>query len=282
MGYEDRVVVETKAHSCKRRECPKCWPSWASWMGRKAGRRMAYGSEVLGVGRAVHVVVSFPPDVPYGTVREYQALRARAIAALKAVGYLGGNLMFHPWRCRDEAGEPLGGRRLQEGGLAIEGPHFHAMTFGWNEDTAAFYRRTGIVVHRIRVLEDEDDVARATAYCLSHVGVGTNFVTGNALEALTWWGVMAPSKLPMPLVPDDVDPEDACPLCGAPMVPGVALCELPDPPPEGDFRLVPPEWVAVKPFAHLEKAKAQARRTFRKMRAVGLVDQTGPSWLWTT
>jgi hypothetical protein len=237
---------------------------------------MAFGVENLGLGKAVHVVVSVPPDTPFGTTREYHALRSKAIAALKGVGYLGGSRIFHPWRCRDsETDEPLGGMWLQAGGLAVDGPHFHATVVGWNEDPAAFYRRTGWIVHRIRVLEDESDIARVLTYSLSHAGAGKDFVTGNSLESLTWWGVFATSKLRLPLELDDAEPEDACPICGALMVRVVWIGEVPGPPREGDFLLVGPERVAIEPFFHLKSARRRARRMFREMRARGLVDETG-------
>jgi hypothetical protein len=90
--------------------------------------------------------------------------------------------------------------------------------------------------------------------------------------------VFATCKLHLPPELDDADTEDACPLCGGLMVPVVWIGEVPDPPPEGDFLFV--DRVALEPFHDLKLAKRAAMRSFRKMRAAGYVDETGPRWLW--
>jgi len=250
-GHLGKAFVTMRAHSCKRRECPLCWPAWAAWEGRKAARRAVYGA--MGMGRLVHIVVSPPQESAFGTKGEYRRLRSKATAAAKGVGYLGGCLVFHPSRCAEG-----GGGLLQIGGTPIDGPHFHGVVVGWNDDTAAFYRRTGWIVHRIRVLEGEDDAARVLDYCLTHAGVA------KGTQALTWWGMMAYSKLHMPEL---VEPEfeDRCPLCEG-LLARVDWVGLGDPPPKEG--LVDLENVALRQVEAFFAPCGKGRRLF--------VDGLGP------
>lgn len=257
-GHGGRVYVERRAHSCGRRECPMCYPSWAAKEGRRAMHRTMYGVGMLGEGLPVHVVVSPPQDASYATAGAYRALRSKAVRALKAVGYLGGSLIFHPWRCMDaETGRNVGGMNLQRGGLAVDGPHFHAVATGWNEDTDVLDTRTGWVVHRVRVLHGEDDVGHVLVYALTHAGIGKDTVTGGSLEALTWWGSFATCKLRLPPEPD-ADLEDTCPLCDGPMQ-KAAWLGAGDGPPTG-AGLVDPDDVRADFGAFLEDARRTARR----------------------
>jgi hypothetical protein len=196
-------------------------------------------------------------------------MRAAAIAVAKAAGYLGGLLIFHPWRCRDDGGKRLPGWYLQLGAQAIDGPHFHLETTGWNEGIEALFDATGWLVHRCAwtdregvyhgaVLEDEDAMVGCAVYALTHAGVGTwrdPESVDHSLETLTWWGSFATSVLKLEPEPE-ADFEDTCPLCGALLAKLVWLGELPGPP-DG---LVDPDMVALDFQGWLEDVRSDSRR----------------------
>ena len=266
-GHGGKAWVQVRKHSCDRRECPTCFRGWAGKLGRRAARRMQRGIEWYLEGRGVHVIASPPQDVAFDTAGAYRRLRSRAVAVLKTAGYRGGNLIFHPWRCKD--------------GLH-DGPHFHAVVVGWYEGLAELYHRTGWIVKpvqdqdgHVRVLEDQDAIARVLVYALTHAGVGKNLESGGSLEALTWWGTFATSKLHLELELE-LDAIDPCPLCDAPMARVVWIHEAPGPPFESG--LVEPELVTIDFGAQLDEMRADVRRRARDLVRAGLVDETAGWW----
>ncbi len=118
------------------------------------------------------------------------------------VGYKGGGLIPHPFRLPTD-----------DHPTVHDGPHYHAVKVGWNENVAALYARTGWVVHRIRVLDSEAEVARVVTYALTHAGVSRD----PRIHDTTWWGAMAYSKLKLPLEPE-VSWNNVCELCGNELV----------------------------------------------------------------
>lgn len=216
-GHDGLAYVRPMISSCDKRECPTDWQSWLNKRTQEATKRILFGMSEYHKKVALHVVVSPPQDSLFYTLADYRRLRSKAIAALKYVGYKGGTLVFHPWRCRNFNGSPIGGARLQTDGIAIWSPHFHAIVLGWNENTAALYRDTGWLVMRKSVLRSESQIAAKLRYILHHCGCGeaeekvgrTGYV-----HALTWYGSMDYRSLKMPLELDEIFP---CPLCQAPM-----------------------------------------------------------------
>jgi hypothetical protein len=206
-----KVFVKIVRHSCGRRECPVCYESWAVKEGRKAARRMARGLPNVGRGKAVHVAVGPPVDTPLPKTRgELRKLRSMCQKVLRAVGYVGGALVYHHVRCK---------------GGVHPGQHFHYVGPGWNENVAAVYTKTGWIVKRIRVLEEEKDHAKVLVYALTHAGIA------EGTHALTWWGAMAYAKLKLP--PEVEVEHGACEYCGAPLARLDWLDPVKPPPGEG-------------------------------------------------
>jgi hypothetical protein len=230
-GHHGKAWVKPKKSSCDRRECPDCSKAWARKRAYEAARRMVRGLAQVKRGKACHVIVSPPQDVKSDTVGDYRRLRSQAMAALKWVGYGGGCLIFHPWRCRFSDGSRAGGVMLQRGGTAVVGPHFHAVVVGWNEKTDVLYKQTGWVIKRKRVLTDERDIRGVIAYALEHCGCGDvekKVERAGYVQALTWFGSMDYRALKLDPEPDEIEP---CPLCGAPIARVKWVNTLADPPP---------------------------------------------------
>ena len=272
-GHNGRAYIKRRAHRCNGPMCPSCEGTaedaphaWSRHEARVAARRLWWAKEQLREGFPVHVIASPPQDAAMElmkTVRGIAKLRSAAEAVLMDVGYLGGLLIFHPQRCRDMEGNRLGGWWLQNGGVPIDGPHFHFAGVGWNRDTKTTFDQTGWVIHRAAywtrrshqkrvwhdgVLRQERQARDLLEYLLQHAGIGrgevprlleetpgtpTSFGTERwgtrtrKIQALVWFGVMS-NRLGSP--EEEVDAIDPCPLCGAPLERVFWRGELPAPP----------------------------------------------------
>jgi hypothetical protein len=255
--------------------------AWSRHEARVAARRLWWGKDKLHEGYPVHVIASPPQEAALGlmaTVQGTMRLRSAAEAVILDVGYLGGLLVFHPHRCRDTEGNRLGGWWLQNGGVPIDGPHFHFVGVGWNRDTKTTFERTGWVIHRAAyytrrpherrvwhdgVLRQEAAARDLLEYLLQHAGIGRGTVPkllaetpetrerfgtetwgtrARKIQAVVWFGLMSNRVLGSPEIEDAIDP---CPLCGAPLERVIWLGTLPAPP-DGlvDPELVEPDSMA--------------------------------------
>ncbi len=204
---------------CGRFSCPVCALSAGGWASREAGaiaHRVRAGVSAVR-RRAIHVVVSPPPNVPLDTLENYLDLRHAAYAAARSRGFRGGGVVFHHMR--------LGARRFNQGrSLGCRpGPHFHLLGDGWitqpgpcvhaQSDTMAFCRHrpdpyAGWVVKNLGVRKS----VRSTAlYLLSHASQGILPKPDlRPPEVVTWFGSMAYNRLK--LAPEAPGPM-VCAVC---------------------------------------------------------------------
>jgi hypothetical protein len=206
---------------CGRFACPTCALADGGWADREAGAisdRIRVGVSLVR-RRAIHVVVSPPPDSAFGTRESYTRLRNAAYAAARAHGFRGGCAVFHHLR--------LGSRRFNKGSSlgCRQGPHFHLIGDGWIDSPgclacvqeAAHKAREG-PSHSDHLLCGADAVkmaphARWCGWIVKNLGVrstvrGTAFYLlthasrGNlpmpdlrGPEVVTWFGSMAYNRL---------------------------------------------------------------------------------------
>lgn len=113
-----KVYVRRINMSCKKSSCPLCFKH--GWGLRQAGNvanRLEGISKKHGLD-VEHLFISVPKsDYEFG-VKDYKALRAKAVRILKARGIVGGCMIFHAYRFHDV--KPKGW---------YGSPHFHVLGF---------------------------------------------------------------------------------------------------------------------------------------------------------
>jgi hypothetical protein len=214
-----QVYVEWYHRSCYRPECPVCYEKWAALEASKIEHRLKYFWEN---GKVIHVTLS-PPEKDVLNL-PYPLLKSKMHRIAKNRGIVGGSIIWHPWRQRDD-------------GSWYFSPHFHILGFGWVRNVREGFNRDGWVVKNILDGKNERSVFRTAMYQLSHCGVSKNHRT------VTWFGVC--SSASKKKVPPMEKQKHICPSCGAELVQLRYLGdpdELPDKIEEGHAWMDPGSW----------------------------------------
>lgn len=198
LDYSNKVYVKHFRRSCMRAECPVCYEKWAAAAANRIVRRVkAYRSRFRS---PIHVVVSPSQEVldalgDLDHVKVFRELKTGCRTALAACGIIGGCLIFHPFREREDKSW-------------FVSPHFHVLGFGWVSRTGDVFRESGYLVKNLGVRKS----LFATAfYQLSHAGV---YMEKPKLHTITWFGALSYAKLKLP----KDDDRDLCPLCSGELV----------------------------------------------------------------
>ena len=206
-----KAFVQAYRRTCGRKECPKCYESWASLEARRAEYRLGFYRGRW--GKPIHLSVNPASEI---WDWDYHRLKSYAYKALKCVGISGGCLIYHPFR-QNESGE------------WFFSPHFHVLGYGYHRGN----RVPNMVVknHGVR-----KSVRATLLYQLSHAGVH------ESIHTVTWFGCLSYNKLKVPPMPD---PKPKCPLCGEDLVPLLYCGQGEDPPPleDGAHFLDPCDWM---------------------------------------
>ena len=203
--------------TCRRSRCPRCWQSWAFQRAKTMASKLeALRADRARSGESEkfhHLTVSFRPSTRFDSGSPLD----RGIEAVKAlvqqVDVHTGYLVYHPYRIREEYRGEVNGHESGSGDMAwkdvlekieseewsweavrdeflVYGPHFHVIALSdWVETTpvAEIEERTGVVIHRVTKGPDSsvsmygiEDLAKVTAYSLSHGGLMENNGTHRA------------------------------------------------------------------------------------------------------
>lgn len=182
-----KAVLKRVKISCFRPDCPVCSHDWAVREARRVQKRLeAFGFRGRKL-KPIHVTVSVP-STDYSL--NLDDLRLKARKSLKAVGFLGGILIYHP-------------KRFDQFGLWYFSPHFHALGYGWISDTRKNYIESGFVVKNLGIRKT---VGGTAWYQLSHAGF-----LGGRKHIAVWFGLLSYNKLK---VQKEVKKYHVCPVCG--------------------------------------------------------------------
>lgn len=178
--------------SCKRWTSPCCAPTRVVQVAMAANRKLGHVGATLPEGVQLRrSSINVPPArwaymmSEKGWARGLTQMRSRAARIAAQVGYLGGTLVFHPYRDTEERW------RFDQ-----VGPHFHVT--GWARPSLAPWGRTeyresdGWTVSHRPERWQPGRLYRKLAYDLTHVGTAPN------RPALTWWGMCHHRKNPLP------------------------------------------------------------------------------------
>lgn len=168
------VFVASILKQCARSGCPLCFESWMNREANAMTRRITKMMEIS-KRKVSHVTVVFPPSM-----HNYPAKKLSRILRpyLKKVGIIGGSKVLHPFRFDKE-----------NKWMPKIFPHYHLICFGWIENTAEIYEKTGIIINKISTLYNETDVFRTVKYQLTHCGVKEK------THSVTYFGNISYSKL---------------------------------------------------------------------------------------
>ena len=194
---------------CKdERDCPQCVKEWAATEASKADWRLEWVQvsrrKLTRLRRPRCMTLSWDGEDPSGarTSGELTIAFRKAYQALSRMGLKGAALVYHPER-HTKGGGPV---------IWYEGPHFHAVGYGWVDHDK---RPEGAFVKTYVPRRRDGSVASVRehmSYLLDHCGIVTR---GHAVH---WFGLMSSqSCVGIPRVPKSGPP--ICPKCGGPMEP---------------------------------------------------------------
>jgi hypothetical protein len=186
--------------TCAQSRCPRCAPAWVTRRAPNAVSRVTEAARMISAnlgGQSVpchHVVVSPPEDwlidVEADGVDDPLDETFHVVRDILDGFDAEGLVAYHPWSGNDDLEDDRGewknrlfaGREWDDVREELKKrPHFHCIVAApfipGQQVTAAIYEATGWVVHRVTrngsavSLGDIHNVARATTYSLSHVGI---------------------------------------------------------------------------------------------------------------
>lgn len=162
---------------CRGRGCPEfhCWTGWSKDNAKKVVRRLQAGQHYYTVHHAPrHITLSHDAQVVPSTREELNILYRAAMDTMIAMGFLGGVIIFHPWR--------------HKGKLCwYAGPHFHVFGFGAVD---ARLRPDGWFVKTIR--KRQKSWQKTVAYILDHTGYDRH----SDLKAYRWFAGFSYASVP--------------------------------------------------------------------------------------
>ncbi len=180
---------------CGRRECPTCAEGWRRREAASARDRIV--DHPLS-GRCDRQGIVSPAPSWKPNRDEFLAARAVLYEGLRAEGWVGGCVVYHPYRGCETAG------------YDVVGGHFHIL--GWKEFRARWegWKDRGWVYKNIRLRRGETVEGRLWAtlyYELGHAGIHPDF------HSITWFGGLGYAKIPREKDVASSEPPE-CPTCG--------------------------------------------------------------------
>jgi len=235
--YPGKVFIKTFQKSCYRADCEICYKKWMARESNKATRRIEKYEEKSGK-RAKHIIISVPSWLYYTPKKE---LSKQAYRILKAVGCIGGTLIFHPFRYRKEVKQ------------WYYSPHFHCIGFGWISHVEEIYNKNGWIVKNKGF---RDSTFATFYYQLSHAGIKKHN------HSLVWFGSLSYSKLKVEKEPNP----DVCPLCSAKLRPVFhygLFGSVPPPQTEIELYVEPEGWHIIESKPIISQLTKDEREKYR-------------------
>lgn len=206
-------VIQKFYASCGRLDCPICYEKACGKLAKKISWRIKHFHLKGRKLEVIHVTAS-APNFAYSW--SFEKLKAQAIKLLKVSGFIGGSLIFHPWRLkcsrcggsleRDTAAHKICVDCGSSFSVWVFSPHFHALGYGWIKRTDFIYDNHGWVIRNLGVRKS---VSGTALYQLSHAGFSKK------KHSVVWFGALAYNKMRCPKLPKE---EHLCPVCKEKMV----------------------------------------------------------------
>jgi hypothetical protein len=223
-NVEGKIYVEWYHRSCYRAECPVCYEKWAGKEASKIEHRLKH---LWKHGKVLHLTVS-PPERDILNI-PFEKLRKKAYKIAKNRGIVGGSMIWHPFRERDN-------------GTWYFSPHFHILGFGWVRNVAEGFMKDGWLVKNIQDGKEERSIFRTAMYQLSHCGIDSK----GKYRSVSWFGCCSTAGKNHALVPLMEKEKHICPCCGLELVQLRYFGDpdkLPDREESGAAWLDPSDWI---------------------------------------
>jgi len=191
--------------NCKTAGCPDCSTMWRYERVKKILERlMSY--KMSNKVRLSHVVIS-PPEVLHEEMKDHNGLKniiKQVYDLAKQKGAIGGLMIYHPWRLRDERKDELKAIATQKDDwmpgdfhlyktlkdledwreYVYYSPHFHIIGSSKWWDPGSM-DDNGWIFKRIGDLRQPDDVLKCCMYLLSHMGI---YSGSEKVNNIRWFG----------------------------------------------------------------------------------------------
>ena len=172
--HHDHYLKAARIH-CWRLSCPNCMNDVCMRRGAQVEKKiLAYVDLRRRAGERVpqlkHWVISPPQEWAMDVIKDadrFPELVKWIQLIMIDAGFLGGAMVFHPWRLQDTG-------RMECNELVKEwvlGPHFHIVGYGF-VDNRRLYQKYGCVVKQVHPGERIRSVRQTIAYLLTHAGIG--------------------------------------------------------------------------------------------------------------
>ena len=209
-AHHDKKLI---FHTCDDPECPVCFERWSSREAKHASERLKQAQKLYHYKPVRHWIVS-PPQDKYDLTTEagYKQLRKDLLQVLKLAGFVGGMIIFHPYRLPDDDNT----KEMRWG------PHFHLLTFGHAIKSSILYKLTGWIIKNKGI---RYSVSGTIRYELSHAGIwqGKRIssrqgkdVAVRSLHTITWFGSLSYNKVVVGAVLTSIEVVK-CKICGEPL-----------------------------------------------------------------
>lgn len=180
---------------CQRSDCPRCWAKWCVERATKITAKLEERRQEVAYRRSGHspkfhhVVLSFP-EIRFASEDPEKSMYELSKRILEQLGTFGGALLYHPYRgsngsdigeWKHRIGEDTQWADVRDGLEHSE--HVHALVLADTVDKMAckgIYDDTEVSIHRVEKDNSNvsiyglTDLARVSAYSLSHVHIGDN------------------------------------------------------------------------------------------------------------
>lgn len=175
-SHDDDHFIRAKRRHCWSLRCPDCMNDTALRSGSRSEERfLAYIHLMMKMGNPrpepSHWVVSPPQDFvkrAMQTYEGYDALTKYIETQLSMCGGLGGNLVFHPWRQKEDRW--------------VLSPHFHSILFG-RIDTKRFLRdNPGWIIKKVHSRQSITSIKHTIGYLQTHCGVASVEVNPDSVD----------------------------------------------------------------------------------------------------
>lgn len=218
-NHEHHILVKKW---CESKDCPVCYPVWASRRAKKASKRLwwIFEREPLRWSKSrrnvAHVQLSPPAELRH---MDYRKLLRLGLKMMKQIGAVGGVYIGHPWRFRDYSGNEVQWKHSSLNryadapvveSVAVYEPHLHFVVWGWLRPSPEVERSTGWVYTKLSTTPTLEETKAVIAYALTHTGV-----YGNA-HALRWFGRASYNRVQIAFE-ERAEVRDCCPVCGSGM-----------------------------------------------------------------
>ena len=184
LGKGNMIYIKQYQRSCYRSTCRECYLKWIARQSNASTKRVEE-YERISKKQPIHLILSVNPNQYH---LSYKELRKLAKTIIDKMRFIGGAIIFHPFKFNKKT------RRW------YYAPHFHLVGFAWR---GLIYQGYGKFGWYVKDKGFRNSVFQTFCYLLSHCGVR------KGSHSVSWIGSLSYSKLKVEKEPRIT----CCPIC---------------------------------------------------------------------